>query len=98
MKSNLDSLEQIINEMIQLVTVAIGKDEMKKKEAEIFTENVVDYEPGDEKSFRHVTDFCNDIKSYFRSPSRIEADWKTIQENWGRIFSNRRCSGCWIYC
>ena len=80
MKYDFNSLEQIINEMIQLPTVATGEDEMKKKEAEILTKNVIGYELDDEKSFRNVTDFCNDIESYFRSPLRIEADRETIQK------------------
>ena len=76
-----DSLEQIIDEIRQLGTVAIGEDKMKKKETEIFTEYVrnIDYVFSNEKSFQNVKDFCNKIEKYIRTPLYIEACQATIE-------------------
>ena len=66
--------EQIIDEIIQLGTVAIGEHEMKKKITEIFTEYVkkIDFVFSNEKTLQYVNDFCDKIKEYIRSPLYIE--------------------------
>ena len=81
MQSGSTGREQIIDEIIQLGTVAIGEDEMKKKETEIFTEYVKNFHfvLSNEESFQKVKDFCNKIEEYIRSPLHIEAEWTTIQ-------------------
>ena len=81
MKSGFTGSEQIIDEIIKLGTVAIGEDEMKKKETEIFTEYVKNFHfvLSNKESFQKVEDFCNKIEEYIRSPLHIEAEWTTIQ-------------------
>ena len=81
MESGCAGSEQIIDEIIQLGTVAIGEDEMRKKETEIFTEYVKNFHfvLSNEESFQKVKDFCNKIEEYIRSPLHIEAEWTTIQ-------------------
>ena len=81
LQSGSTGREQIIDEIIQLGTVAIGEDEMKKKETEIFTEYVKNFHfvLSNEESFQKVKDFCNKIEEYIRSPLHIEAEWTTIQ-------------------
>ena len=76
-----NSSEQIIDEIRQLGTVAIGEDQMKKKETEIFTEYVknIDYVFSNEASFQNVKDFSNKIEKYIRTPLHIKACWTTIE-------------------
>ena len=73
--------EQIIDEIIQLGTVVIGKNEKKKKETEIFTEYVENFHFvfSNEESFKKVKDFSGKIEEYFTTPLRIEAKWITLQ-------------------
>ena len=81
-KYGCNNSEQIIDEIIELGTVAIGEDEMKKKKVEIFTEDVknIDKVFSNEKSFRNVKDFCNKIEEYIRSPLNIQAEWTAFQK------------------
>ena len=109
MQSGCTGSEQIIDETIQLGTVAIGEDEMKKKETEIFTEyvKIFYFVLSNEESFQKVKDFCNKTEEYIRSPLHIEAEWATIQmivvdsNNCGWIFSSSRCHihrlHCWSW-
>ena len=81
-KYGYNNSEKIIDEIVQLGTLAIGEDEMKKKNIEIFTENVknIDNVFSNEKSFRNVKDFCNKIEEYIRSPLYIQAEWTAFQK------------------
>ena len=73
---------EIIDEIVQLGTVAIGEEEMKKIEVEIFTDYVkqIDYVFSHEKSYRNVIDFCLKIEEYIRSPLHLEAEWTSLRK------------------
>ena len=81
MESGYTGSEEIINEIIQLGTVAIGEDEMMKKEADMFKEHGknVHFMLSNEGFFQVVKDFCNKIEEYIRSPLHIEAELNNFQ-------------------
>ena len=81
MESGSTGSEEIINEIIQLGTVAIGEDEMMKIEADMFTENRknIHFVLSNEGFFQRVKDFCNKIEEYIRSPLHIEAELNNFQ-------------------
>ena len=83
MESGYASSEQIIDEIVQLGTVSIGEDEMKKKKTQIFTEYVekIDIVFSNEKSFQNVKDFCVKIEEYIRSPFFIETELTSNVKN-----------------
>ena len=83
-----NSSEEIIDEIIQLGTLAIGEGEMKMKEIEIFTLYIEknDFVLTNEQSFQNAKDFRDKIEEFIRIPLPTEAEWTTIQKI-GKSFS-----------
>ena len=84
MECGLSSSEQIIDEIIQLGTVALGEDEMRKKETEIFQEYAKKFNSvfSNEESYQKIKDFSDKIEEYISSALRIEAERPVIEKIW----------------
>ena len=81
-ESYSSSSEQIIEEIFQLGTLAIGEDLMKKKKTKIFEKYVdqIDDVFSNKESYQSVKDLGDEIESYIQSPLVIEAESTTIKK------------------